>query len=230
MVNALVAEHNAHGDPLQAAAAFGDDVGDLPAFAALVALRHLGGPLQTVVRVAAVDPESPAAVADAADLTVAGATGAVALLRTLATPPLPRLPVRLSVERPPAGRPTSRPACGARTAARRGCAPRAPLRRAPWSGPRAAASAVPATSKGLMPSAPLPSSASSAQAPAWWDSTSTPSRHVEQRAFLGDEVEAVTHRVDEQHVGQRQHGERAGPVVLTRSTMGVQPSVAGRRG
>jgi hypothetical protein len=37
-----------------------------------------------VVRVAAVDTESPAAVAAAADLTVAGATGAVALLRELA--------------------------------------------------------------------------------------------------------------------------------------------------
>ena len=64
---------------MQAAAAFGDDVGDLPAFAALAALGQVGGPLRTVVRVAAVDTESPAAVADAADLTVAGATGAVAL-------------------------------------------------------------------------------------------------------------------------------------------------------
>ena len=65
-----------------AAAAFGDDVGDLPAFAALRrAAATAGGPLRTVVRVAAVDAESPAAVAAAADLTVAGATGAVALLR-----------------------------------------------------------------------------------------------------------------------------------------------------
>jgi hypothetical protein len=36
------------------------------------------------VRVAAVDAESPPAVAAAADLTVAGATGAVALLRDVA--------------------------------------------------------------------------------------------------------------------------------------------------
>ena len=36
------------------------------------------------VRVAAVDDESPAAVADAADLTVAGAVGAVDVLRALA--------------------------------------------------------------------------------------------------------------------------------------------------
>jgi hypothetical protein len=36
------------------------------------------------VRVAAVDTESPAQVAQAADLTVSGATGAVALLRRLA--------------------------------------------------------------------------------------------------------------------------------------------------
>ena len=73
--------------PLQAAAAFGDDVGDLPAFAALgdLAAPHArdGSPL-TVVRVAAVDTESPASVAAAADLTVPGATGAVALLRELA--------------------------------------------------------------------------------------------------------------------------------------------------
>jgi hypothetical protein len=36
------------------------------------------------VRVAAVDAESPPAVAAASDLTVAGATGAVALLRAVA--------------------------------------------------------------------------------------------------------------------------------------------------
>ena len=47
-------------------------------------LHDAGGPLRTAVRVAAVDAESPAAVAAAADLTVAGATGAVALLRDLA--------------------------------------------------------------------------------------------------------------------------------------------------
>lgn len=84
VVDALVAEHSARGEPLQAAAAFGDDVGDLPAFAALQRLHDAGGPLRTVVRVAAVDAESPPAVAAAADLTVAGATGAVALLRDVA--------------------------------------------------------------------------------------------------------------------------------------------------
>jgi trehalose 6-phosphate phosphatase len=84
VVDALVAEHAARGEPLQAAAAFGDDVGDLPAFAALQRLHDDGGPLRTVVRVAAVDAESPPAVAAAADLTVAGATGAVALLRAVA--------------------------------------------------------------------------------------------------------------------------------------------------
>ncbi len=87
VVRALVAEHDAQAAPLQAAAAFGDDVGDLPAFAALgdLAAPHArdGSPL-TVVRVAAVDTESPASVAAAADLTVPGATGAVALLRELA--------------------------------------------------------------------------------------------------------------------------------------------------
>jgi trehalose 6-phosphate phosphatase len=84
VVDALVAEHAARREPLQAAAAFGDDVGDLPAFAALEALRAGEGPPRTVVRVAAVDTESPSAVAEAADLSVPGATGAVALLRDLA--------------------------------------------------------------------------------------------------------------------------------------------------
>jgi trehalose 6-phosphate phosphatase len=84
VVRSLVAEHDAQAEPLRAAAAFGDDVGDLPAFAALDELGAPGGPLRTVVRVAAVDTESPGAVAAAADLTVAGATGAVALLRRLA--------------------------------------------------------------------------------------------------------------------------------------------------
>ncbi|HWF16005.1 MAG TPA: trehalose-phosphatase [Acidimicrobiales bacterium] len=69
---------------LDNAAAFGDDVGDLPAFAALGELTGAGGrPLYTV-RVAAVDTESPRQVAEQADLTVVGATGAVALLRALA--------------------------------------------------------------------------------------------------------------------------------------------------
>jgi trehalose 6-phosphate phosphatase len=87
VVSALVAEHTAAtGSPLDAAAAFGDDVGDLPAFAALGTLQvAAGGPLRTVVRVAAVDAESPPAVAAAADLTVDGARGAVALLEDLAT-------------------------------------------------------------------------------------------------------------------------------------------------
>ena len=78
VVRALVAEHDEQhdGQPLRALAAFGDDVGDLPAFAALEALRDAEGPAppRLVVRVAAVDTESPAAVAAAADLTVAGAT------------------------------------------------------------------------------------------------------------------------------------------------------------
>ncbi|HEX3333574.1 MAG TPA: trehalose-phosphatase [Acidimicrobiales bacterium] len=69
---------------LDAMAAFGDDKGDLPAFAALDGLEDPDGrPLHTV-RVAAVDHESPPEVAARADLTVAGAAGAVALLRRLA--------------------------------------------------------------------------------------------------------------------------------------------------
>jgi trehalose 6-phosphate phosphatase len=83
VVRALVAEHDARAEPMRAVAAFGDDIGDLPAFAALEDLRADDGAL-TTVRVAAVDTESPAAVAAAADLSVHGATGAVALLRLLA--------------------------------------------------------------------------------------------------------------------------------------------------
>jgi trehalose 6-phosphate phosphatase len=88
VVRSLVAEHDEAGEPLRALAAFGDDLGDLPAFAALEALHDAATtddrspPI--VVRVAAVDSESPGAVAAAADLSVVGATGAVALLRELA--------------------------------------------------------------------------------------------------------------------------------------------------
>jgi trehalose 6-phosphate phosphatase len=88
VVRSLVAEYDERGEPLRALAAFGDDLGDLPAFAALDALHDAAttenGPRPTVVRVAAVDSESPAAVAAAADLSVPGAAGAVALLRDLA--------------------------------------------------------------------------------------------------------------------------------------------------
>ena len=55
-----------------AVAAFGDDIGDLPAFAALTELASTG---VAVVRVAAVDDESPAAVRDRADVVVEGARG-----------------------------------------------------------------------------------------------------------------------------------------------------------
>ena len=86
VVRSLVAEHDERqgAEPLRVLAAFGDDVGDLPAFAALEALRAGEGPPRLVVRVAVVDTESPPAVAAAADLSVPGATGAVALLRDLA--------------------------------------------------------------------------------------------------------------------------------------------------
>jgi trehalose 6-phosphate phosphatase len=83
VVRALVAEHDEHALPLRAAAAFGDDIGDLPAFAALDELRTAGVRPLSAVRVAAVDAESPPTVAAAADLSVPGAAGAVALLRAL---------------------------------------------------------------------------------------------------------------------------------------------------
>ena len=68
---------------LHQVAVFGDDIGDLPAFDEV---GRLGTPAAPVgaVRVAAVDHESPAAVAERADLVVPGAAGAVALLRVLA--------------------------------------------------------------------------------------------------------------------------------------------------
>jgi trehalose 6-phosphate phosphatase len=65
---------------LRGVAVFGDDMGDLPAFAAVAALASEG---VTVARVAAVDDESPREVAAQADVLVPGPTGVVALLETL---------------------------------------------------------------------------------------------------------------------------------------------------
>lgn len=74
VVRTLARDHRA---PLGAVAVFGDDIGDLPAFAAVGELAPIA------LRVAVVDGESPPEVADRADLTVAGAAGAVALLEML---------------------------------------------------------------------------------------------------------------------------------------------------
>ncbi len=88
VVRSLVAEHDAEAGAgarsLEHVAAFGDDIGDLPAFAAVGDLVGQDGRLLDAVRVAAVDTESPAVVAARADLAVPGAAGAVALLRALA--------------------------------------------------------------------------------------------------------------------------------------------------
>ena len=59
---------------------FGDDLGDLAAFAALGTLAEGG---VAVARVAVIDEESPAAVAEAADLVVEGPAGAIELLGAL---------------------------------------------------------------------------------------------------------------------------------------------------
>ena len=59
----------------------GDDVGDLPAFAALERLRRSGTPAWGI---AAVSDESPAELTAMADLTVDGPDGVVTLLRALA--------------------------------------------------------------------------------------------------------------------------------------------------
>jgi trehalose 6-phosphate phosphatase len=58
----------------------GDDVGDLPAFAAIDALRQDGTPAWGV---AATSDEAPAELIGAADVTVDGPAGVVALLRAL---------------------------------------------------------------------------------------------------------------------------------------------------
>jgi trehalose 6-phosphate phosphatase len=81
VVHDLAAEH---AGQLRAVAVFGDDMGDLPAFAAVGELTTPDGSAITAVRVAAVDSESPPEVAAHADLTVRGAVGAVELLRALA--------------------------------------------------------------------------------------------------------------------------------------------------
>lgn len=62
-------------------ACFGDDLGDLPAFAVLGELAAAG---VAVARVAAVDPETPPEVAEAADVVVAGPEGALGLLSAIA--------------------------------------------------------------------------------------------------------------------------------------------------
>ena len=71
------------GAGFAAVACFGDDLGDLEAFAAL---DDLGAAGAAVARVAVVDDESPPAVAAAADVVVAGPEGAVALLSRLLGP------------------------------------------------------------------------------------------------------------------------------------------------
>jgi trehalose 6-phosphate phosphatase len=66
-----------------AAIYLGDDLGDLPAFAALDAASSRG---VVTVKVAAVDGESPPEVASAADVVVDGPSGALGVLGWLADP------------------------------------------------------------------------------------------------------------------------------------------------
>lgn len=74
------------GEGRRAVAYLGDDLGDLPAFAAL---DSLGGDGVSVAKVAVTDPESAPAVAASADVVVEGPAGALALLRTLLGPTAP---------------------------------------------------------------------------------------------------------------------------------------------
>jgi trehalose 6-phosphate phosphatase len=62
-------------------ACFGDDLGDLPAFAAVAELGRSGA---TIARVAVADAESPPEVAAAADVVVEGPEAAVALIERIA--------------------------------------------------------------------------------------------------------------------------------------------------
>lgn len=68
---------------LSAVCFLGDDLGDLPAFAALAAMRREG---ITTLAVAVSGPEAPEALCLAADLTVDGPEGAAGLLEELAGP------------------------------------------------------------------------------------------------------------------------------------------------
>ena len=69
-------------DPAPSAVLFaGDDVGDLPAFDAVAALRAEGVPGLTLCSASA---EGPAALRERADLVVDGPAGVVALLADLA--------------------------------------------------------------------------------------------------------------------------------------------------
>jgi trehalose 6-phosphate phosphatase len=67
--------------PLQALCFLGDDVGDLPAFAALSRLRAAG---KSTVAVGVASPEQPAPLAGAVDVMVDGPAGALRLLASLA--------------------------------------------------------------------------------------------------------------------------------------------------
>jgi trehalose 6-phosphate phosphatase len=66
---------------LDAACYVGDDVGDLPAFAALADLRNQG---VATLAVAVRSGEEPPELVEQADLVVDGAEGAMAFLRRLA--------------------------------------------------------------------------------------------------------------------------------------------------
>jgi trehalose 6-phosphate phosphatase len=69
-----------------AATYFGDDLGDLPAFATLADLADTRG--LAALSVAVADDESPAAVLDAADLVLSGPAEAIDALAWLAGPPI----------------------------------------------------------------------------------------------------------------------------------------------
>ena len=69
---------------LSAVCFFGDDVGDLPAFAALDDLRADG---VHVLKVVARSPEAPSRLLDAGDVVVDGPEGALTVLKSLLPPP-----------------------------------------------------------------------------------------------------------------------------------------------
>ena len=194
VVRALAAEH---AGQLRAVAVFGDDIGDLPAFAAVGELTAPDGRPLAAVRVAAVDVESPPEVAARADLTVRGAEGAVELLRcwrrrNRRCGSASVLSGRCQLVRPPVGR---RPgAHGLPQVAR----PPGPLRRRHLESrvegigrPRdveGVHAERPATGQELLPRAGLVREHEHPVGP------------VEERALLGHQVEPVAHRVHQQDV------------------------------
>ena len=224
VVRALAAEH---AGQLRAVAVFGDDMGDLPAFAAVGELTSPDGrPARRGAgrggRRREPAPRWPPGRPDRAGRRGRGRAAARAGRRRHR-----RVRRRLSPERTAAAAASwsahQSADVRARTAARSAPARRArsggPMESAAWS-----ASAVPDTSKGLTPSAPPPASASSSHAPASRESTSTPSAVLSSGPSLATRLSpsrtGLTSSTSERVSAASERARSSS----TDSTMGVQPS------